>query len=38
MAGKDSQLAELLRLVAEDRAECAPPQTDADDEEGGDDR
>ena len=30
MADKDSQLSELLRLVAEDRAESAPPQTDDD--------
>lgn len=34
MAPKDSAIEELLRLVAEDRAESAPPQTDADDEEG----
>jgi len=28
MSGKVSQLQEMLRLVAEDRAESAPPQTD----------
>lgn len=36
MALKDSEIAILLRLVAEDRAESAPPQTD-DDQEAGDD-
>lgn len=27
MTSRDSAIAELLRLVAEDRAESAPPQT-----------